>query len=333
MPPIDWDASSATAVVVLVDRSLVNEPAWIDYVQRLTNEAEARGFSNRVFPVLMERGVLEDMDGELGIQAFRWDNWPPDNAAREERLVRVLLHQFCRMLRYQLGSEAGHSSGLHRYLDTKVRLFLSYTRTRHDDHGQATARGIREWVHRNSDLDTFFDVADIPGGVSFRDVINDAIRDCAMVACYSDSYSSREWCRREVVAAKRHGVPMVVVDCIMDKDPRLFPYLGNVPVVRTSPEGDLQAERIVSAVLEEVFRDLLWKCRVAALQQHGGAVAFSSRTPELCLLATLSATVNQEQSIVYPGPPIGAEEEQLFADIDPRIRLRTLGEWIRRQHS
>ena len=283
-----------------------------------------------MFPVSMERGVLEDMDGKLETQALRWDAWPPDNAAREHRLVRELLHQFCKMLRYKLGSKAEQSNDLRRYHDKKVRLFLSYTR--HDDHGQATAKGIHEWVHSNSDLDTFFDVR-IPPGVRFSDAINDAIPDCAMVACYSDSYSSREWCRREVVAAKRHGVPMVVVDCLRDTDPRLFPYLGNVPVVRTSPEGDLQAERIVSAVLEEVFRDLLWKYRVATLQQHGGAVAFSSRKPELCLLATLSATGTQHQPIVYPGPPIGAEEEQLFADIDPSIRLHTFGDWTRIQHS
>ena len=123
---------------------------------------------------------------------------------------------------------------------------------------------------------------------------------------------------------------MIVLDCLQDMDPRLFPYLGNVPVIRVAPEQERSwTERVVTLLLEEVFRDLLWRCRVAPFE-HEGKVAFTSRKPELCSLAAFSGSDRIRPSIVYPGPSIGAEEERLFADIDPSVQLHTLDDWTRR---
>ena len=326
MPPIDWDASSATAVVVLMDRRFAAQAAWVDYVRTLAEEAGARGFACRVFPVAMESEVLGALDGQLRTQAHRWDAPVANDLDRERRLIRDLLHQFCRMLRYRMSLKPGQPPTLNRYLKEKVRIFISYSRR--DRHGEATARGIHEWVHGNSDLDTFFDVVSVPWAVDFDDVIKDAIPDCALVACYSDSYSTREWCRREIVAAKRHGIPMVIVDCLQDMDPRLFPYLGNVPVLRVDPEQEPRTEQVVAMLLDEVLRDLLWRCRV--LHHKGAEVAFTSRKPELCLLAALPESHRERPFVVYPGPSIGAEEEKLFADINPAVQLHTFDDWTRR---
>lgn len=327
MPPIDWDGSNATAVVVLMDRLLAAQPAWVDYVRKLGEEADDRGFARRVFPVAMEAGVLDAFDAQLRTQAHRWDAPTTADSDPQRRLILDLLHQFCRMLRYRLRPESGQSASVSRYLKERVRVFISYSQ--HDEHGKAVADGIHKWIRGNSDLGTFFDVVDIPSGVSFEDAIDDAIPECALVACYSDSYSSREWCRREVVAAKRHGVPMVVVDCLRDMDPRLFPYLGNVPALRVAPEQAPRTEQVATMLLDEVFRDLLWRCRVAPLRHEGAGVAFTSRKPELCSLAALPASQRERPLVVYPGPPIGAEEETLFTDIKPDMQLQTFDNWTR----
>ncbi len=329
MPPIDWDASSATAVVVLVDRLLAVQPSWLDYVRELVAEADARGFAGRVFPVGMEPDVWDALDGRLRTQAHRWDAPAASDSDRERRLISDLLHQFCRMLQYQLSPKSGEPATLSGYLSHKVRIFISHSK--HDGDGEVTARSIHEWVRDNSDLDTFFDVVSIPIGISSEDVIYNAIPNCAMVICYSDSYSSRQWCRREVVAAKRHGIPLIIVDCLRDMDPRLFPYLGNVPVLRVDPHQGPRTEQIVVMVLDEVFRDLLWRCRVASLDQESAGTAFTSRKPELCLLAALSRSSRKPPVVVYPGPPIGAEEQGLFADISPEVQLRTFDDWTRRR--
>lgn len=102
MLPIDWDASRATAVVVLMDRFFAAQGAWVDYVRELAEEADARGFACRVFPVAMESEVLNALDGQLPIQVLGWTDLAASDSDRERRLICELLHQFCRMLRYRL---------------------------------------------------------------------------------------------------------------------------------------------------------------------------------------------------------------------------------------
>lgn len=329
--PIDWEGSDAMAVVVLLDRSLATQRNWMKYVQELEQQANARGYANRVFPVAMEADVLD----AIGTQAIRWDDWSGDCMERTARLKRELTHQFCMMLRYSLDSGTAPmvdgDAELRRYDDTKIRIFISHATG--DDWGRTTAQRIREWAHQNSDMRTFFADVDIPRGVSFRDAIHEAIPDCAMVACYSDSFSSREWCRREVIVAKKCGVPMLVLDCLRGTDDRVFPYLGNVPMMRVASTEDSRMEEIVSRLLDEVFRDLLWRHRVAPLRQRHADVAFTVRRPELFTVATLSPANGKRAPIVYPGSPIGEEETELFDCIDPSIRLHTIDDWYVRHRS
>lgn len=333
--PIDWEGSDATAVVVLLDASLAKQPTWMRYVHELEQQAEARGYANQVFPVAMEADVLDLLPEGLDTQAIPWHAWSGDGEERAARLKRELTHQFCRMLRYsQIPATAppvDATAELGRYRDARVRIFLSHATD--DDHGKTTAARIRDWTHHNSDLRTFFAVPDIPPGVSFRDAIYEAIPDCAMIACYSDSFSSREWCRREVIAAKRCGVPMVVVDCLRDIDDRVFPYLGNVPMMRVDSTQDHRIEEVVSRLLDEVLRDLLWKQRVASFRQRHADVAFTSRRPELFTLSTLALGNGKRKSIVYPGSPIGEEEKDLFDRVDSSVRLHTLDDWQGRHSS
>lgn len=335
--PIDWEGSDATAVVVLLDSSFGTQPNWMKYLRELEEQAEGRGYANRVFPVAMEGNVLDRLDGGLATQAISWHAWTGDRTERVARLKRELTHQFCRMLRYSLTPEISQldqvvdeAAERRRYREA-VRIFLSHAAD--DDRGRTTAERIRDWAHRNSDLETFFAVADIPPGTSFSEEIYEAIRCCAMVACYSDSYSSREWCRREVIAAKRYGVPMLVVDCLRDVDDRVFPYLGNVPMMRVDSTQDSRLEEVVSRVLDEVFRDLLWKHRVASLRHRHADVAFTLRRPELFTLATLPLANAKGQSIVYPGLPLGEEEKGLFDRVDPSVQLHTLDDWYVRNRS
>lgn len=333
--PIDWEGSDATAVVVLLDASLAKQPAWMRYVRELEQEAEARGYANQVFPVAMEADVLDLSPEGLDTQAILWYNWSGDGTERAVRLKRELTHQFCRMLRYSLTpttvSPSDATAELRRYRDARVHIFLSHATD--DAHGEATAARIRDWAHDNSDLKTFFAVVDIPPGVPFRDAIYDGIRDCAVVACYSDSFSSREWCRREVIAAKKCGVPILVVDCLRDIDDRVFPYLGNVPMMRVDSTEDRRLAEVVSRLLDEVLRDLLWKQKVASFRQRHADVAFTSRPPELFTLATLALGNGKRKSIVYPGSPIGEEEKDLFDRVDSSIRLHTLDDWQGRHRS
>jgi hypothetical protein len=261
---------------------------------------------------------------------MRWDRWNGlERKDRELHLITGLNYQFCRMLRLyleRLKRPVEEDEALEQYL-RKVEIFISHSK--HDIHGEHIARLVRDRLYKGDGLDSFFDVHDIPAGVRFNKVLLHKVRVSAVVAIHTDSYSSREWCRREIIEAKRWSVPLVVANCISDLDERSFPYMGNVPVVRMDPNAADRIDYIVSRLLDEVLKDFLWRCRVLLAAGAGSEnVVFLPRPPELISLAGLPKQMGGEATLVYPDPPIGGEEQELFEVVAPKIRLRSMTEWL-----
>ena len=81
-------------------------------------------------------------------------------------------------------------------------------------------------------------------------------------------YWGPEWCRLEVLEAKRQQVPIVVLAAFDRGEPRSFPYIGNVPVVRW--HGNESLPVVVAALLREVLRARYFPRRVEAIcRLHG----------------------------------------------------------------
>ncbi len=324
--PIDWDDAEFTAVVVLAESTLIDDLEWADHVRGIAQTAQGRGIPAGFFPVTIDRRGVEL---RVAQQALRWDCWDASDADRARQLTSDLTHEFCRMLRHgldQLQRTGGGEAALERYLE-KIQVFISHSK--HDGDGELVGRSIRDWIYAHSPLDSFFDVYDIPPGLSFKEVLLHQIGSSAVLAVHTDSYSSREWCKREVIEAKRRLVPMIVVDCVRDIDPRGMAYLGNVPIVRMDPGQTDRIGTVAGCLLDEVFRNWLWLCRVGPYLANSPGVLFSARPPELIALAAL--TSGDEESvpvIVYPEPLLSADEERLFREIAPGVRVQTLTDWL-----
>jgi hypothetical protein len=323
---IDWDDAETSAVAVLAESTLAGDAHWAEYVRVLAAQAEAAGLSARVFPIAVERAAFD-----IGIQeqALRWDQWAGTQDGLRQRLISELSYEFCRMLRHyleHLRHPAEESEALEKYLQ-KVQVFLSHSK--HDDNGERIARLIRDRLHSGHGLSSFFDIHDIPAGLRFQKVLIKQVRLSAVVAIHTDSYSSREWCRREIIEAKRWNVPLIIVNSIADRDERGFPYLGNVPIVRIEPEVADRIDIVVGRLLDEVLKDFLWRCRVQLAGTNDPTVIFVPRPPELISLTCLPPKDDvPEPTIVYPDPPLSAEEERLFEEVAPRVRLRSFTEWL-----
>ena len=324
---IDLTEGETTAVVLLVDENFSGDERYLTWARELLARTDAAGLGARVFPVAIDGAATRLGWAE---QAVRWDRWAGmDDDARLRRLTSDLTYQFCRMLRSyleQLLRPDKDEAALEQYLK-KVQIFLSHSK--HDADGERIAKEIRRQIFEGDGLASFFDVHDIPAGLRFDKVLLQQVKVSAVVAIHTDSFSSREWCRREIIEAKRWNVPLVVADCISDTDERGFPYLGNVPVVRMDPVKIDRINQVVARLLDEVLKDFLWRCRVQLTPTKAVMdVAFLPRAPELISLAGLSDRAGTQVVVVYPDPPLGAEEQRLFEQIAPRYRLRSLTEWL-----
>lgn len=328
--PIDFETAETSAVVVLADQNFISDPAWMAYLRKIADQTAATGLATRLFPVAMEPGVVAAL--KLDEQILRWSDWKGSIEDLTATLSGHLTFQFCRMLRHyleHLRRPDQTAQALLGYLK-KVDIFLSHSKHDKNDAGVQVAMAIRKKLTQRDGLGSFFDVYDIPPGLRFQEVLLSQIEVSAVIAIHTDSFSSREWCRREIIEAKRHNRPLVIANCISDKDERGFPYLGNVPIIRLDEKKTKRVDVVIRALLDEVLRDFLWQCRVELMRPKAKpGVTFLPRPPELISLAALVPAINGEPSvIVYPDPPLGAEEERLFHAIAPNIQLRSATEWL-----
>ena len=121
---------------------------------------------------------------------------------------------------------------------------------------------------------------------------------------------------------------MIVVDCLHSGENRAFPYLGNVPVIRMDPIAKDRIPEIAGRLLDEVLVDFLWQCRVAALPLRPTDTVFMARPPELASLAILANKQEIRGAVVYPDPPLGDEELQLFDATWSGLRFHTMTQWL-----
>ena len=206
-------------------------------------------------------------------------------------------------------------------------MFLSHSK--HDDSGVRIALAIRDRIHARYALSSFFDVYDIPAGLRFHKVLLQQVQSSALIAIHTDSYSSRGWCRREVIEAKLSNIPLVVANCVSRMDERSFPYMGNVPNIRLDGEREERIDFLIECLLDEILKDFLWQCRIKLhYSVPGSNVVFLPRPPELISLACHVAKVEEnDMVIVYPDPPLSKEEKRLFTKVAPHVRLLSIIEW------
>ena len=293
---------------------------WVEWAEQLEQEMDSPGC--RFCPVFITLDA-----GEIGVaaQAIRFDRWNRLAAPlRTQRLFVGITYMLAQLMQDVLEPPATAAPR------PRVRVFLSHSKHDPDQRGLKAAKALRQRIFDGAEgLDSFFDVHDIAAATRFDHEIRARVQSSAVVVFHSDTYSSRAWCQQEVLAAKQAQRPLVVAHCMGDSEERAFPYLGNVPVVRMNSPKRERIEIVLSRLLDEVLRSLLWRSRVSGLAASHPQLAFLMHAPELASLTFEAVSSRPEETtIVYPDPPLPAHELQLIEAVAPRIRLRTLQQWI-----
>lgn len=298
---VPFGAAERTAVFVLADDSLVASAPWRLYVERL---AAAAGRDDRVIPVALAQPNLLP-PALAALQAIRL--FGVSGSELETVFVNDVLHDLCRLL------DPGA---------LKVKVFLSHAK----QDGLTITSAVRRHLHEVARLDEFFDAADIPDGSSFAGILTDAAGSLpALLAVQTDTYASREWCRLEVLEAKKNRVPIVVLAAVERGERRSFPYLGNVPVVRW--HGAESLPEVVGVLLREILRNryfprrVLAICRLHSLNPGNQVFSYPPEllTALLCRSDLLAEPGASRGRLVYPDPPLGSEEIELLRRLDPAL--------------
>ncbi|MCP4594201.1 MAG: toll/interleukin-1 receptor domain-containing protein [bacterium] len=304
------------AVVVLVDTHLHEAASgeWGEYLEDIVTGVEATGGASLVFPVAFTREALSAVPCLRPANFFRWYDWED---RRLERLTAALTHELCCLVTPWVAA-VEEGKPLPPSVDEipgPVTIFISHSK----QDGKELAETVRKVIARGR-LKSFFDAVDIPAGRRFEEVIASAIKRSALMVVLTDTFASREWCRLEVLTARRHEVPVVVLNAVREGEPRAFPYAGNVPVVMASGLAEDRIEVAIARLLDECLRSLYWRMHQEFFRSLVPDALQLPRVPDLLALATRSP---RPETVVHPDPPLGEAETAVLRQLIPELRLET----------
>ena len=316
--PMDLSQAEYNAIVILVDDNAVVE--WREYIDNINKQVEIDNGDNRVFPISLTSNFSKAGDNISRRNFIRLHDEKNSFNMRSKLLLSQLTHELCRML-LNKPRIAETSNSTTKLSPAPVSLFISHAKR----DGEQIAEKIKAHTDAHKPMDTFFDRVDIASGFKFKEEIEGNIKKSALLVVQTDSYSSREWCRWEVLNAKKVGKPVVVINAIEEGEERSFPYLGNVPTIRwkrkSSKQEPEQIERILSFTLYEILRYTYTEMYLTSLNRLTSITGTKkpkilSSPPELLTLLEKSVeTKTKGKIVIYPDPPLTAEEMKLLNEV------------------
>jgi hypothetical protein len=325
-PPVPAVASEAdrVLVVLLADDCLATAArkatkrgtTWGEYATKLRSLTEAAG--HRFMPVQLTESAWP-IDKRLEDTNFlrAWSIDGPE--ARHKFIARRLVHLLIRRLRPTVENEDA----------PPVTIFLSHAKTDFD-HEPRVVKTLLAHLTGTQPEKTWFDSGDIATGSRFAQEIEKGVKDSALLAIVTDAYSSRTWCRKEVLFAKHHQRPVVIVDAVQERETRRFPYSGNTPVIRWKAND---AQSVIDLLLREVLRHAYAEESLKQRMQEGDVLLPSG--PELVTIVHHRNEKNP-RVILYPDPPLGPEElevlERTGVRVETPLQRHALAHDLRSRH-
>lgn len=331
---IDCSKSEKTAIVLLIDEEYFMDNDFRNYTSdllKLVND------DVRIFPVsLFDKAYSINSDlGKLQfINAQKFLNKKLDltkdfdfNRALT-KIKSELLHDCARLLMDFHPIQQDKEK--HR-INSPVKLFLSHAK----NDGEKITISFKQFIENNLKLDVFFDTVDVADGYGFAEQFETEIKHSALVVFHTDEYSDREWCRREVIIAKRYKSPIVVAHKIKDGEKRAFPYLGNMPTCvihdNNNEEEELSFVRIVILTLTQVLNNLyqlkLLNNYIELHNDNDKDFKVITSPPELFNFLDIKKHTEKDNAkplvILYPDPPLGIEEVNILNELDSEVEFLT----------
>jgi hypothetical protein len=309
------------AFVILVEENLVTDAAWTPYLQQLQAQIDTAPNRHLLVPVRATDLQLNNPDGiDPLLQQILLYSAPTQ--IRNDYLIIRLVEVIYRFLNATGGNPAGANPA-----PPKINLFLSHAKK----DGKRFTIQLNEFIRNTFGVATFFDALDIETGYAFDAQLVANASSSALLVVQTDAYSSRPWCRREILTAKSHQCPIVVFNGFNEGEERSFPYMCNVPVYHLAI--DFLDPTIPPEKLARVVRVALIGFLKFAYQRNYLSylnTLFETSLPEACvlpnapeLLTLLPFRDKEGITILYPDPLLGDEETSQLNLLNKSIRFVT----------
>ncbi len=306
--------AAVTAVVPILGthlaRAVQDDDEWRAYVQALVAARDSDS-GVAIFGVKIDDAAMADTDlarilGDVQLLA-------PGTATNNASLCRDLAH-----------SISGFANGTP---GQPLHVFISHTKRNSPeeapDRVQELVARVREVIGQTH-LRPFFDATDLQPGVQWEEALIDAASSSALLIVRTDLYASRDWCQREVLAAKRADMPVVALQALLDGEERGSFLMDHVPTVscdRTDIEEQRAAiEAALNKLVDEALKRALWSHQRARLASYGFDW-LPANAPEPTTLAAWLRTVARRPApddrlfVLHPDPPLGRAELDAIEDI------------------
>lgn len=326
---INFNDAEKNAVVLLIDEEYFMDNDFKAYTTEIVNKIDE---NNRIFPIAYFDYAYSIGCGLSTLQftdatKYFGEKLNIHNLADLDKSIgkvkTELLHDFSRLIwNFQEKQEDNER----QRIGSPIKLFLSHAKK----DGESLTIRFKQFIESNLKLDVFFDTVDIANGYEFDVQFEEEISKSALVVFQTDEYSNREWCRREVLFAKKHKSPIVVVHNIKEGEKRAFPYLGNMPTTVLSEDETISFYKIVNLTLYQVLNNryqyLLLKQYSKLIDDNKYTVLRVSSPPELFNFIHIKKKQEEEKKkiiVLYPDPPLGIEEMELLNELDKNIDFMT----------
>ncbi len=324
---IRLNAAQHTIIVVLADERMVRTvpkgtgDAWIAFVKDAIARTPLDSSPHHVLPVALDQEGFGLSDA-IHILPAMLATGVSASDARDRRLAEVSFHIAARAI--QLLEHGKVLAIAPDRMKAPVSIFISHAKAdldhQHHDDPVCQVRALLNELP----VETWFDTQQIATSQDFTDAISAGIRDCSILLAFqTDHYSSRPWCRREVLEAKRFGAHVLIVDALQSGEPRSFPYSGNVPIVRWQfrPDARVDALWVIDRAVVEALRFKHNRAVLNCTAELGECVLAAA--PEALTLATECVDADSEKVFLYPDPPLGREELEVLQLLRPRASFLT----------
>lgn len=288
-------------IFLFISSNTLMIPVWKEYINSLPEQD-----NYHIIPVAVEReGMGHTSSGRLkNLNCIRLFDW--SNEFKTEYAILYLSHEL-----YRFGLKDIDKQNLG--IDSSIRLFLSHAKK--GDTGLKHAETIKNFLD-NSNMQRFFDANEISPGWDFSQEIEKHIQRSTVIAIESDEYSSRYWCQREILSAKKERRPIILVNSLEEYEDRVFPAASNIPCVHITAEP-LQEKDIlrilIAALLETIRFEHAHKLLKYYREQEWidkNAEIFA-RPPEIQQIVDILEKKETDKLIIcYPEPPLYKEETE-----------------------